>query len=88
MNGLERLAKRLLGLGENESVAQEKIDEVKCAIEKLSPRQKTIIQKSYGIDQDRCYTSLEIAAELAVTSTRVEDIAAKAMELLQQELRK
>lgn len=88
MSGIELLTKKLFSIAEDTAVEQEKIDKIKCALDTLTPRQKAIIQRRYGIGHDKCDTALEIGAELEVTSTRVENIEEKALAILQQAIQK
>ena len=61
MNGIKQLAQYLFGMDEAD-VGQEEIEQVECALEKLSADDKTLISKRYGIGEDRQYSFKELAA--------------------------
>ena len=88
MNGLERLAKALFELSDDDTIEQEKIEKVNVAIEKLSASDKTIILKRYGIDQERQYTLEEVANELGTTREAIRLREVKLYNLLKNEMTK
>lgn len=88
MNGLERLAKVLFELSEDDAIEQEQIDKVNVAIEKLAASDKTVILKRYGIDQERQYTLEEVANELGTTRETIRLREVKLYNFLKSEIKK
>lgn len=86
MNGIKRLAQYLFGMDEGEDVGQEKIEKVKCAMEKLSANDNTIISKRYGIGEDRQYTLKELAATFGTDIEWVRQKESRALLTLQREI--
>lgn len=63
MTGLETMTKYLFRIEGDAPIERDKIEKVKCALEKLPANDNAIITKRYGIGQDRQYTLQELADE-------------------------
>lgn len=62
----------------------EKINET--ALKRLSPREREILNKRYGLNGEDVFTQKELAEKLGISRSYVSRIEAKALSLIKDEL--
>jgi len=59
-------------------------DQITCALEMLSQRERQVIELRYGLHDGRCHTLEELSAHFKLTRERIRQIEVKALKTLRQ----